>query len=414
MVDTQGRYPRRRFPPVLRAHVMPSFLPPMRLTGADILRDGALQRRSIAMADGRITRGPLPEVDLSGYLILPGIIDLHGDGFEHHIAPRPTAPFPILTGLASVDREAAAHGVTTAFLAQGWSWEGGHRSPDHAERLMLSLEAYRPRALSDLRLQIRAEVHLVDQGARLIEAVKRHKIPYVVFNDHLEEGLEMRRTAPGAFGLWAKKVGKSADEMHDAIEAARARSREVPRHLCTLAEAFDEMGVVYGSHDDPDGETRERFSMIGARIAEFPLCRQAAAAAHAMMSPVIMGAPNVVRGGSQAGNIAAQDLIREGLCDALVSDYHIPALPLAVWALVDRGVCSLAKAWAMISSTPAEILRMPDRGRLEPGLRADMVVVNPESRAIEATICGGRLTYLAGDAACRFMAQPQVMRLAAE
>ena len=102
---------------------MSTRLPPLRLTGAEILRDGEMQRRSIALVDGRITRGPLPEVDMRGYLILPGIIDLHGDSFERHVAPRIPAPFPIRTGLSSVDREAAAHGVTTAFLAQGWSWK---------------------------------------------------------------------------------------------------------------------------------------------------------------------------------------------------------------------------------------------------------------------------------------------------
>ena len=84
---------------------------------------------------GRITRGPLPEVDLTGYLILPGIIDLHGDAFERHTAPRPSAPFPIAeVGLRATDREAAANGITTAWLAQSWSWEGGKRGPDYRHR----------------------------------------------------------------------------------------------------------------------------------------------------------------------------------------------------------------------------------------------------------------------------------------
>ena len=267
---------------------MSRTMSPLRLTGAQILRDGAMQQRSISFADGRITRGPHPEVDLSGYLILPGIVDLHGDGFERHMAPRPSAPFPMAAGLASFDREAAAHGVTTAYLAQGWSWEGGHRGPDHAEEMMAALDLYRPAALIDLRLQIRAETHLVDETARLIAAVKRFGIDYVVFNDHLEEGQHMARLAPVDFAVWARKVGKTADELAAAIDEASARSNAVPRSLLRLAEAFDDLGVVYGSHDDPDGETRERYSMIGARVAEFPLSRRAASAAHAMMSPVII------------------------------------------------------------------------------------------------------------------------------
>ncbi len=388
---------------------MTNFLPALRLTGAKILRDGDMQSRSLGLAEGRLIKGTLPEVDLGGFYVFPGIIDLHGDGFEHHMSPRPTAPFPLGAGLASFDREAASHGVTTAYLAQSWSWEGGHRSPDHCEAVLTSLDAYRPQMMTDLRIQIRAETHLVSETQRLIEVIRRFSVGYVVFNDHLEEGFQMSRVAPAAFDHWARKVGKSPEELAEAIQVARDSRGEVARSLCRLAEAFDAMGVVYGSHDDPDGETREKFRMIGAQVAEFPLTHRAATAAHAMFSPVIMGAPNVVRGQSQAGNASATDLVAAGLCDALVSDYHVPALPMAVWALVDRGILTLPKAWGLVSSGPAEILRMTDRGKLEPGQRADLVVVHAETRQIEATICGGRLTYLSGEAGRRFLAQPRVV-----
>ena len=160
-------------------HAM-NHLPPLRLTGGQVLRDGALQARSIALAEGKITDMALPEVDLSGFLILPGIVDLHGDGFEHHMAPRPSAPFPMGSGFASFDREAAAHGVTTAYMAQSWSWEGAHRAPDHAEALLAALEVYRPRALPDrpraltdrgkLTPGMRADLVVVNEGTRAIEA----------------------------------------------------------------------------------------------------------------------------------------------------------------------------------------------------------------------------------------------------
>ncbi len=393
---------------------MAPFMPPLRLVGATILRDGELQQRSIALAEGRITRGPLPEVDLSGYLVLPGIVDLHGDAFERHVAPRPSAPFRIETALASVDRDAAAHGVTTAWIAQSWSWEGGMRGPDFAERVMAALGAYRSRAMTDLRLQVRCEVHLVDTGPRLLAAVRRHGIDYVVFNNHLPEALELAENDSQRLETWASRAGRSVEEHMALVRAAAAREPDVPRHLCRLAEAFDTMGVSYGSHDDPDGETRERFSMIGARIAEFPTSRRAAAAARAIGDPVLMGAPNVVRGGSQAGNVAAADLVAQGLCDALVSDYHYPSLADAAWALVDEGLCDLPSAWAMISTRPADILRLPDRGRLDVGRRADLVVVNAETRAIEATIAGGRLTCLSGEAGRRFLGGPVSMQMAAQ
>lgn len=390
------------------------LLPPLCLTGAQILRNGEMRLGSVAFADGRLADARFPAIDLSGFLVLPGIIDLHGDGFERHLAPRPSAQFSLEMALGSYDREAAVHGVTTAFLAQGWSWEGGYRSPDAAEALMRGLDAYASRALTDFRLQIRAETHLVTQSVRLIEAVRRHRVGYVVFNDHLGQAQLAAKSTPDRFAAWARKFDQTPAELFVSVDAAAKHRSEVPRSLCMLAESFDALGVRYGSHDDPNGETRDFYAKIGADIAEFPLTRRAATAARAMSSPVIMGAPNVVRGGSQVGNVSAIALLEDGLCDVLVSDYHIPSLAVAAWGLVDRGLMQLPQAWALISSRPAEVMRLTDRGRLEPGMRADLVVINAASRAVEATISGGRLSYLAGVAARRFVEAGQVLRMAAE
>jgi alpha-D-ribose 1-methylphosphonate 5-triphosphate diphosphatase len=353
-------------------------------------------------------------VDLSGYLVLPGIIDLHGDAFERHIAPRPSAPFPVEMGLRGADREAAAHGVTTAWLAQSWSWEGGMRGPDFAEAVAAALVAYRGRALIDLRLQIRYETHEVDTADRMVAAVARHGIDYVVFNDHLAEAEALWNRQPHEVEAWARRAGRSGEALMAVVRAARARTREVPRTLARIAEAFDALGVTYGSHDDPDGETREFYSSIGARICEFPTQVPAASVARALGEPVLMGAPNVVRGGSQAGNISAKALIQQGKCDGLVSDYHYPALAEAAFALADQGVMDLARAWALISAGPARIMRMTDRGEISPGKRADLVVVNPATRAVEATLVAGRIAYLAGGAAERFVGAAQGSQMAAE
>jgi len=383
---------------------MPSPCLALRLTGATVLRDGTMQARSVAFAEGRITKGPLPAVDLTGYLVLPGIIDLHGDAFERHLAPRPSAPFPEQVALRATDREAATNGVTTAWLAQSWSWEGGRRGPEQAEALLCALDRYRPQALTDLRVQLRCETHMTDTADRLLAALRRHRVDYVVFNNHLDEAAELAETAPHELAHWARNAGRSPEDHQEAIRAARARAREVPRFLNRLAEAFDVLGVRYGSHDDPDGETRETYSMIGARICEFPTRRTAAALARAVGDPVLMGAPNVVRGGSQSGNIAAVDLLRAGLCDALVSDYYYPALIQAVFRLVDDGLMDLARAWALVSSAPASIIGLADRGVIDYGKRADLVILNEQTRAVEATICGGRLTHMSGEAAHRFLA----------
>ena len=386
----------------------------LRLVGATILRDGELQQRSVAIEDGRISKGPLPEVDLSGYLVLPGIIDLHGDAFERHLAPRPSAPFPMQTALRATDRDAASNGITTAWMAHSWSWEGGHRGPDHAEAFLAALDAYKPDALTDLRVQIRCETHTVDTSDRLISAVRKFGIDYVVFNNHLEEAAMLAETDRDRLAIWARQAGRTPEEHLAVVRRAGEQERDVPRHLCKLADAFDTLGVIYGSHDDGEGETRETYSMIGAKICEFPTARSAAALARAVGDPVLMGAPNVVRGGSQAGNIAATDLIRAGLCDALVSDYYYPALAQAAFKLVDDGILSLPQAWAMISSVPAEILRLPDRGKIDYGRRADLVVICEKTRAVEATISGGRVTHMSGEAAHRFLGAGRMIKIAAE
>ncbi|KPP84407.1 MAG: alpha-D-ribose 1-methylphosphonate 5-triphosphate diphosphatase [Rhodobacteraceae bacterium HLUCCO07] len=393
-------------------------LPPLRLTGAAVLRDDVLRTDDLSLAEGRIVGGvhgrDAVDVDLSGYFLLPGIVDMHGDGFERHIAPRPKAPFPIDMALHSLDRELAAHGITTAWLAQGWSWEGGLRGPDFAEDLAGALMAYRPGAMTDMRLQIRCETHMPETRERMIAAVRRFGIDYVVFNNHIPEAIQMVREAPQNLAHWAEREGGTVEDFIARIRAAQDRAGEVPRHLNALAAAFDDMGVLYGSHDDPDGETRDLFHAIGARICEFPTRTNAAAVARAYGDAVVMGAPNVVRGGSQSGNVSASTLIARNLCDVLVSDYHYPALPAAAQALAQDGPLCFARAWAMISTNPARIMKLTDRGTLDPGKRADIVVMNAQTRVIEATLARGELAYLAGEAAARFLSVLAQPRLAAE
>ncbi|WP_417275480.1 alpha-D-ribose 1-methylphosphonate 5-triphosphate diphosphatase [Celeribacter halophilus] len=391
-----------------------ALLPPLSFTGASVLTENTLRPQTLSIEGGYITHGRFPSVDLSGYLILPGIIDLHGDAFERHIAPRPRAPFPIRSGLASAARDAAAHGVTTAWFAQCWSWEGGLRGPDYAEELLAEMQAFEAHAPIDIRLQIRCETHMIDSRERLVAAIRRFGVDYVIFNNHLPEAIEVAKKDPLEFAAWAKRGGRTPEEFIKLLRDAKDRKHEVPRHLCALSAAFDTLGVTYGSHDDPDAETREEFRILGARVAEFPISEKAAAAAKAMDDPVLMGAPNVARGGSQSGNISAQKLIERGLCDALVSDYHYPALSAAAWTLVDKGVCDLPTAWAMISTTPARIMKLSDRGCLERDKRADFVVINQTTREIEATVAGGRIAYMSGQAGQRLAQADHRMSLAAE
>lgn len=332
--------------------------------------------------------------------MLPGIVDLHAETFARHVASGAGTRDALRDGLAAFDREAAAHGVTTAYLAQDWQCEGRTRGPERAEALMAAVEAHRPRSLTDLRVQLRTQAHLVADAQRLIAAVERYGVEYVVFNDRRGIDERMAQDRP------AGRDGRGAPQA--APTSARATPAPGPRTLCRLTEAMEWMGVVLGSQDDPDVATRERFRMLGATVTELPSTGAVAEAAHAMQGRVVLAAPEVLCGPAQPGRVAACDLIAAGLCDALISEFHLPSLARAAWALVDRGILDLAGAWALISTRPASVLRMAGRGRLAAGQRADMVVVHARTRAIEATIAGGRLSHLSGEAARRFLSQPRI------
>ncbi|MEQ8896145.1 MAG: alpha-D-ribose 1-methylphosphonate 5-triphosphate diphosphatase [Roseovarius sp.] len=388
--------------------------PAMRLTGAASLRDGEFHAAPVAVQGGLITDGPLPEVDLSGFLILPGIVDLHGDAFERHLRPRPSAPFPAEQALLSTDRDAAANGLTTAWLAQSWSWEGGHRGPAFAETFLKALDTYRPRMQTDLRVQIRCETHTTDTAERLLNTIETHGIGYVIFNNHLDETLALADTDASRLDMMARAIGQTRGAYLAALDTAKKQGPAVPRYLCTLAAAFDRLGIRYGSHDDRHPETRETYSMIGAKICEFPLTRAVAKLARAVGDPVLMGAPNVVRGGSQNGHVSATELISLGKCDALVSDYHYPSMAAAAFRLADEGILSLARAWKLISENPARIMRLADRGTIAEGRRADLAIVNADTRQVEATLVAGRVTHMTGEAARRFLQSPGRLAMAAE
>lgn len=380
------------------------LLPPLRLTGGRVLRDGALVADAITISDGVISDGPARDIDVSGYLVLPGIIDLHGDGFERHLSPRPSAPFDKRRALSSVAAELAVNGVTTAWLAQSWSWEGGFRSGDATCALLDALQQARAELSVDMRLQIRLETHVIDEHAVLRDAMTRYGVDYVVFNNHLPEALDMVAHKPLRFAQWAAQQGRPPEELMVIIHKAQEQDADVPAALAILARQMAAEGVQMGSHDDATAETRAYFRGIGARICEFPTTVVAAQAARDAGDPILMGAPNVVRGGSQSGNIAAEDLVRADLCNGLVSDYYYPALKQSVFALTDRGARDFPAAWAMVSEQAAALIGLQDRGRLADGQRADVVVLNPHTRRVEMTLSAGRVAYLSGGMAQRMVA----------
>ncbi len=374
------------------------------MIGADVLLpgDGVVQA-ALTLADGVVQKETAgKQVDLSGYIVLPGIIDLHGDGFERHIAPRRGAMKQMEEGIFSVEAELAANGITTAILAQFYSWEGGVRGPAFAAQVFEAIASVKNRTVTDLIPQLRFETHMLDDYSDLPEQVRNWQVPYVVFNDHLpHDRLAKGRTPPRLTGQ-ALKAGRNPDVHLAMLQKMHARKDEVPDALDDLCSKFLAQGVRMGSHDDATAVDRDRWRQRGAPISEFPETLVAAEAARVAGDHIILGSPNVVRGGSHKGNVSALDLITMGLCDALASDYHYPSPRRAALMLSRTGLVDLAGAWALVSSGPAAVLGLQDRGVLEPGKRADLVILDSKTNRVAATMAGGRVSYMSGDIAARF------------
>ncbi len=375
------------------------------LTGAQVLHPDGLSDAPLSFCDGLIVDGPVGRgVDLAGYLVLPGIIDLHGDGFERHLAQRRGAMKQMDAGLVATEAELAANGITTAMLAQFVSWEGGMRGLEFAERVFDAIRDTRHSLVTDLHAQLRFETHLLDLYADLPDMLAGWGVSYVVFNDHLPHDRLAQGKLPRRLNGQALKAGRSPENHLAYMRDLHAQRVDVPSALDWLCPKLKAVGVRMGSHDDATAETRAAWRARGADLAEFPETLDAAEAAHAAGDAVLMGAPNVVRGGSHNGNLSALDLVMMGSCDALASDYHYPSPRRAALMLVDTGVCDLAQAWGLVSSGPARVMGWHDRGDLSPGKRADFVVLDASTRRVAATFVAGRLSYMSGDVAARFFA----------
>ena len=363
------------------------------IIGAQCLRpDGFVQER-LSVSDGWFVDTPQHRrVDLGGYWVMPGIVDIHGDGFERHLAPRRGAVSDLAAGLVAVEAELAANGITTAVLAQFYSWEGGMRSPDFAQKFLCAHAAIMADFDTDLRVQLRFETHMLDHYVRFFDLVCAYDVPYVVFNDHVPHGALAAGKKPPRLTGQALKSGRSPAAHLSLLKTLHAGAGGVPRALCRLAGQLKGRKTLLGSHDDADAQMRQASLAIGVEIAEFPETVAAAETAMALGGTVVLGAPNVVRGGSHQGNANAAELAKSGLCSALASDYHYPSLRFAALALAKT--IGIERAWRMISSGPAQMLGLTDRGTLTPGLRGDFIVLNPQNGRVMACFAKGRTSYM--------------------
>ena len=342
------------------------------ITGSVVVRDGVIAE----IAEGAATTGE----DLSGEFLLPGLVELHTDHFEKHYRPRPGVTWNAMAALQAHDAQIAGAGITTVFDAVriGSDPEYGELTEDvraQVEAIAAGDAAGRLRA--DHRIHLRCELPTPDVIGHFEEHAGKPIVGLASLMDHTP-GQRQYTTLEHYIAYYQARLRLSDAEMRSFIErrhAERDQYSEASRKAI-LAHGRS-LGLAFASHDDATEAHVAEAVADGMSIAEFPTTVPAARAAHAAGMAVLMGGPNVVRGGSHNGNVSAAELAEAGVLDVLSSDYVPFSLLHAAFVLPEMTeAVSLPQAVAMVSKTPAAAADLDDRGEIAVGKRADLVRVS--------------------------------------
>ncbi|MCW3475767.1 alpha-D-ribose 1-methylphosphonate 5-triphosphate diphosphatase [Limobrevibacterium gyesilva] len=316
-------------------------------------------------------------IDLDGDYLMPGVVDVHTDNLERQVLPRLNARWPSRSAMLAHDAQCAAAGVTTVLDALCLGDLGFDKDRMQTFRDgVVDLDALAGTGLlkSEHFLHLRCEMPAADV-MEMVDPVADHpRVRMVSLMDH----------SPGVgqyanldrYRAMRRKDGASEDYIERRIrELTEQRERlRTPNRRALLARVAG-LDVTLASHDDRTVEEIEENLADGIRISEFPVSMEAAQAARVRGMQVIAGAPNIVRGGSHSGNVNAAELVRAGAVDAFASDYVPASLVEAAFICAETTAITLPEAVAMLTDNPAQMARLPDRGRIEAGLRGDLVRV---------------------------------------
>lgn len=378
------------------------------ISGGRVLSDdGQIRHANVLIRDGRIhdvvsdtvaDHSAARQIRANGALVLPGIIDLHGDAFERQVMPRPGVHIPLPVALLETDRQMLSNGITTAYHGLTWSWEPGLRGRAAALEFIRTLDSLRADLGCDTRLHLRHEIANLDDEAAIAEQIEDGQVDLLAFNDHLDGIARDLKGSPRKASVFAARTGLPVAELMERVERLQARRDEWGPSRARLAEIAAGKGVPMASHDDDTPTFRREMQGLGCTLSEFPVDAATARAARELGNPVILGAPNILRGGSHCGRLNAADAVGDGLGTVLTSDYFYPALLLSAFRLARDGVCALADAWGLLSWNPADAVGLTDRGRIARGLRADLVLVDdrlPDCPRVQATFVNGKCRHFA-------------------
>ncbi|MBA1273355.1 alpha-D-ribose 1-methylphosphonate 5-triphosphate diphosphatase [Stutzerimonas azotifigens] len=367
-----------------------------------LMPEGWSEPTSVSVADGRIQAiGAAPQagsarIEGQGGYLLPGIIDLHGDAFERHITPRAGTQFPLELALAANDASLVANGITTFFYSITDGFEPGPRSRETVRGLLDALERLMPRFACQARVHIRHEKVNTDDHDELLGWLTSGRVHLLSLNDHLPPMDDARKVQRYLAGL-KRRVSMPDDEVEGFLQRLQANRVLGERQSAELAAAAHRYGVALASHDDETLEDVSRARDLGVSIAEFPMCEHTARASQQAGAAVLMGAPNLVRGGSHVGAIGVREAIEQGLVDVLCSDYHYPSLYRAAFTVAELGLLPLAQAWKLVSENPARAAGLGERkGCIAPGYDADLLWLSEldgSPLSLQTTWVGGVAVY---------------------
>lgn len=342
------------------------------LTGSVTIEQGVI----CAIAEG--DHVPTGAVDCAGDLVIPGLVELHTDNVERHIEPRPEVNWPHLPALIAHDAELASTGITTVFDAMrvGSIHSGKGRYIDYARQLADELLSARAQGYFKIShfLHLRAEICSETLLDELAAFGPSDRVGIVSLMDHTP-GQRQFRDLTALKTYVAKKRNMNDAEFADHVEALLGlQKRYGAMHEAGAVTEARRLGAVLASHDDTTADHVRTSAENGAGYAEFPTTVEAAEACHEHGIAVMMGAPNLIRGKSHSGNVAAETLAKADLLDVVSSDYVPSALLLSAFRLAEIWN-DLPRAIATATSNPARAVRLQDRGALKPGLRGDVLRV---------------------------------------
>lgn len=356
-----------------------------------VVRDGVIEEAAPARPVGA------DELDLAGCDLLPGFVDLHSDCLEQRARPRPGMELALDGALVELDTEVAGHGITTQFVCVCIEDEfTPYRTVPRAFETATTLERMRPGLRVDHLLHVRIELTGKEMEATE-RLARRPDVGLVSYMVHLP-GFGQYRDE-GQWQIAQRRALLAREPWREEALARRLTERDrIPGYRAQVAAIARRGGAVLASHDDVTEEDAREAAALGVAIAEFPVDGEAAAAAVARGLGIVMGAPNARRGRSQHANLSARDALRAGQLTALASDYHPPSLLAALYELERDGDCSWAEAAALVTSGPARLAGLGDRGRIAPGRRADLTAVRPRGGrpAVLQTWSAGRPAFGGG------------------